>query len=257
MNQRRPAPAVEIVIPVHNEERVLAASVHELHAHMQREYDFPFRITIADNASVDSTLQRARGLASELAEVEVLHLERKGRGGALRAAWSASDADVLAYMDVDLSTDLSTLGELLEPLLTLRADVAIGSRLAAGSRVTRSRRRELISRAYNILLRVSLDLGIADAQCGFKAIRREVALPLLALIQDDSWFFDTELLYHARRSKLAIREIPVRWVEDADSRVNILDTAREDLAGIRRLRAGRVPARAAAARPVLTRRAAA
>jgi glycosyltransferase involved in cell wall biosynthesis len=241
--------SVEVVLPVYNEERILAGSVQKLHAHMTREFSFPFRITIADNASVDATLARARALERELAHVDVLHLERKGRGGALRAAWSRSDADVLAYMDIDLSTDLSSLGDLLEPLRNDRADVAIGSRLAPGAQVSRSPRRELISRSYNILLRMSLGLGVSDAQCGFKAIRREALLPLLELVEDDSWFFDTELLYHARRSRLAIREIPVRWVEDGDSRVNILATAREDLQGIRRLRSGRSPAPSAAARP--------
>ena len=246
------AASVEVVIPVYNEEHILAASVRTLHAYMKREFRFPFAITIADNASVDSTPQQARELARELPEVHVLRLERKGRGRALRAAWSRSEADVLAYMDVDLSTDLSALGELLRPLLSARADVAIGSRLAPGAQVKRGLRRELISRAYNILLRASLGVSFSDAQCGFKAIRREVLAPLLELVQDDSWFFDTELLYHAQRSKLAIHEVPVRWVEDPDSRVDILATVREDLEGIRRLRAGRVPAPAAADRPALS-----
>ena len=156
-------------------------------------------------------------------------------------------------MDVDLSTDLSSLGDLLVALLEDRADVMIGSRLAPGAKVTRGLRREVISRSYNILLRASLGLGVSDAQCGFKAIRRDVLTPLLDLVQDDSWFFDTELLYHARRSKLAIHEIPVRWVEDTDSRVQVLATAREDLQGIRRLRrAGRRPAPAGRAGNALT-----
>jgi glycosyltransferase involved in cell wall biosynthesis len=237
-----PAPAgvaVEVVIPVYNEEHVLAASVTRLHEHMARELDFPFRVTIVDNASVDSTAAVARALSGRLEEVSFLRLERKGRGHALRAAWSASEAEVVAYMDVDLSTDLSALRDLLVPLLDGRADVMIGSRLAPGAEVTRGLRRELISRSYNILLRASLGLGISDAQCGFKAIRRDVLAPLLDLVQDNSWFFDTELLYHARRSRLAIHEVPVRWVEDTDSRVQILATVREDLEGIRRLRRGR------------------
>ncbi len=237
-----PAPAgvaVEVVIPVYNEEHVLAESVLTLHEHMAREFNFPFRITIADNASLDATPTIARSLASRLEQVHCLRLERKGRGHALRAAWSASEADVVAYMDVDLSTDLSALGDLLTPLLEGRADVMIGSRLAPGAEVTRGLRRELISRSYNILLRGSLGLGISDAQCGFKAIRRDVLTPLLDLVQDDAWFFDTELLYHARRSRLAIHEVPVRWVEDTDSRVQILTTMREDLQGIHRLRRAR------------------
>ena len=230
------APVVEIVIPVYNEEHVLEASVRRLHRYMKREFTFPFQITVADNASSDSTLQRARALAAQFAEVEVLHLDQKGRGRALRAAWSRSAADVLAYMDVDLSTELSALPSLLIPLLQLRADIAIGSRLAPGAEVTRGLKRELISRSYNALLRFALGVGFSDAQCGFKAARREVLLPLLERVEDDSWFFDTELLYEAQRGKLAIHEVPVRWVEDPDSRVAILATAREDLRGIRRLR---------------------
>jgi glycosyltransferase involved in cell wall biosynthesis len=229
-------PAVEIVIPVHNEQRVLAASVRELHRHLASEFSFAFRITIADNASTDATLEIAQALARDLAEVGVLHLEEKGRGRALRAAWSRSDADVVAYMDVDLSTDLSALPALLLPLLQVRGDITIGSRLAPGARVIRGLRREVISRAYNLLLHVLLGVGFSDAQCGFKAARREVIDALLGDVENDSWFFDTELLYLAQRRKLSIREVPVRWVEDRDSRVDLIATAREDLQGVMRLR---------------------
>jgi glycosyltransferase involved in cell wall biosynthesis len=229
-------PAVEIVIPVHNEQRVLDANVRKLHRHLTREFTFTFQITIADNASTDATLAVANRLARDLPEVTVLHLDRKGRGRALRAAWSRSDADVVAYMDVDLSTDLSALADLLLPLLQVRGDITIGSRLAPGARVTRGMRRELISRAYNLLLHVLLGVGFSDAQCGFKAARREVIDALLGDVEDESWFFDTELLYLAQRRKFAIREVPVRWVEDRDSRVDIAATARENLRGIMRLR---------------------
>jgi glycosyltransferase involved in cell wall biosynthesis len=229
-------PAVEIVIPVHNEERVLAASVRALRRHLRSGFRFAFRITIADNASTDATLEIAEALARELAEVAVLHLDEKGRGRALRAAWSGSEADVVAYMDVDLSTDLSALEPLLLPLLQARGDITIGSRLAPGARVTRGLRREVISRAYNLLLHVVLRVGFSDAQCGFKAGRREVMDALLAEVEDDSWFFDTELLYLAQRHKFSIREVPVRWVEDLDSRVDVIAAAREDLRGVMRLR---------------------
>jgi len=230
------APAVELVIPVYNEERDLPASVRKLHRFMRERFTFPFRITIADNASSDETLARAVALAEELEEVGVLRLEQKGRGRALRAAWTRSDADVVAYMDVDLSTDLAALPGLLFPLLRGRADITIGSRLARGAEVSRGIKRELISRSYNLLLHLSLGTTFADAQCGFKAARREVVTPLLEQVEDEAWFFDTELLYLAQRSRLAIREVPVRWVDDPDSRVDIIATAREDLRGILRLR---------------------
>jgi glycosyltransferase involved in cell wall biosynthesis len=230
------APAVEIVIPVHNEQLVLEANVRKLHDHLLRGFTFTFQITIADNASADATLEVAHRLARDLPEVTVLHLDRKGRGRALRAAWSRSEADVVAYMDVDLSTDLAALEDLLVPLLQVRGDITIGSRLAPGARVTRGMRRELISRSYNLLLHLLLGVGFSDAQCGFKAARREVIDALLEDVEDESWFFDTELLYLAQRRKFAICEIPVRWVEDDDSRVDIVVTAREDLKGIMRLR---------------------
>jgi glycosyltransferase involved in cell wall biosynthesis len=235
----RPAPAspiVEIVIPVHNEEHILAGSVRTLHRFMCEHIRVAFRITVADNASTDGTLAEAHALAAELDEVHVLHLARKGRGGALRESWLRSEAEVVAYMDVDLSTDLGALGALLGPLLAGQADLAIGTRLAPGAEVDRGLKRELISRTYNILLRLLLDVSFSDAQCGFKAARRDVLEPLLAEVQDDGWFFDTELLHLAQRSKLSIHEVPVRWTDDTDSRVAITRTALEDLRGIRRLR---------------------
>lgn len=229
--------AVEIVLPAFNEERVLARSVRTLHAYLSRSYTFPFRITIADNASTDATFDVAESLCAEFAEVEGLYLDEKGRGRALRAAWMRSEADVVAYMDVDLSTDLSALPALLEPLLQRRGDISIGSRLADGAEVTRGAKREFISRSYNLLLRVLLGVSFSDAQCGFKAGRREVVQPLLEEVRDEAWFFDTELLYLAQQHRLSILEVPVRWVDDPDSRVDILATAREDLRGVMRLRA--------------------
>ena len=229
-------PAVEVVIPVYNEARILEHSVRTLDEHLRTHLCLPYAITIADNASTDSTLERALALARELPAVGVLHLEEKGRGRALRTAWGRSRADVVAYMDVDLSTGLEALEPLLRPLLQGRGDIAIGSRLAPGAQVTRTLRREVISRTYNMLLRLTLRAGFSDAQCGFKAGRREVVQALLADIEDDAWFFDTELLHLAQRRKLSIHEVPVRWVEDTDSRVDIAATVREDLHGVLRLR---------------------
>jgi hypothetical protein len=231
--------AVQIVIPVYNEQRALRANVRRLHDYLTKQFEFAFEITIADNASTDATPRLARALARAIPEVSVLRLERKGRGRALRTAWGRSGADVVAYMDVDLSTDLGALPELLIPLLEGHADLAIGSRLARGAQVTRGIKRELISRGYNLLLRTLLGVGFSDAQCGFKAARRDAIQGLLGEIEDDAWFFDTELLYRAERRGLEIHEFAVRWVDDPDSRVAILATARADLEGIRRLRGER------------------
>jgi putative flippase GtrA len=226
---------VEIVVPVYNEERALAASIHRLHHFLESRLPFSWQITIADNASTDVTPEIADALADELDRVRVLRLEQKGRGRALRAAWSASRARVVAYMDVDLSTDLHALVPLLSPLLSGHSEVAIGSRLARGSRVARGAKRELISRAYNHLLRFALRARFTDAQCGFKAVRADVLPELLGAVRDQSWFFDTELLIAAQRRGMRIYEVPVDWVDDPDSRVDIVSTALADLRGVVRL----------------------
>ena len=227
---------VDIVLPVLNEERVLEASVRRLRHYLDTLRDFEARIVIADNGSTDGTLEVARRLAQLLPGVSVTHLRMRGRGRALRQAWTDSTADVVAYMDIDLSTDLSALQPLLELVASGRADVATGSRLATGARVTRGIRRELISRAYNALLRETLDMPVRDAQCGFKAVRASVARALLPSIEDERWFFDTELLARAQHAGYRVAELPVRWVEDRDSRVRVVRTALADLRGVRRLR---------------------
>ncbi len=235
-----PAPApskarVDIVVPVYNELGALAGSVRRLHDYVSAELPFEWRIVIADNASTDETARLAETLARDLPGVEFVRLDRKGRGRALKDVWSQSDADVVCYMDVDLSTDLRALLPLLAPLISGHSDVAIGTRLARGARVVRSPKRELISRGYNRLLRTVFGARFSDAQCGFKAVRADVARQLLPDIEDDGWFFDTELLVLAQRKGLRIHEVPVDWVDDPDSRVEIVRTAVDDLRGIVRL----------------------
>jgi glycosyltransferase involved in cell wall biosynthesis len=198
------APEVEIVVPVHDEERTLALSIRRLHRFLSTQFPFSWRIVIADNASTDVTPDIAALLSRELPSVSWLRLERKGRGRALRAAWSRSDARVVCYMDVDLSTDLRALLPLVAPLLSGHSDLAIGTRLAHGARVVRGPKRELISRAYNRLLHLALRARFSDAQCGFKAVRRNALEDLLPAVRDDAWFFDTELLVLAQRRGLRI-----------------------------------------------------
>ncbi len=234
-----PRPMVDIVIPVHNEERDLRASVLRLHAYLTQQFPFSARITIADNASTDATPAVAAELAEELPEVRVLRLNDKGRGRALAAAWLTSDARVVSYMDVDLSTGLSALLPLVAPVISGHSQVSIGSRLVAGSRVRRGPKREVISRVYNILLRLVLRVRFKDAQCGFKALRADVARSLLPDVVNRNWFFDTELLVRAERAGLRIHELPVDWTDDPDSRVDIVATAIEDLRGVWRLATGR------------------
>ena len=234
-----PGPAqVEIVIPVRDEERDLGPAVRRLRAYLDDTFPFAARITIADNGSTDGTWAQALELAAEFPLVRAGRSERPGRGGALRWIWSGSDADVCAYMDVDLSTDLNALLPLVAPLLSGHSDVAIGTRLAPGARVIRGPKREIISRCYNLLLHASLGTRFSDAQCGFKAIRADAARVLLPLTTDTGWFFDTELLVLAERAGLRIHEVPVDWIDDPDSRVRVVATALGDLRGIVRLGTG-------------------
>ncbi|MGW4477336.1 glycosyltransferase [Rhodococcus triatomae] len=226
---------LDVVVPVYNEERDLERCVRRLHRHLAEAIPYPSRITVADNASTDGTLAVATRLAAEFPNVHVVHLDEKGRGRALRTVWSTSDAVVVAYMDVDLSTDLNALLPLVAPLVSGHSDLAIGSRLSRSSRVVRGPKREIISRCYNLILRGALRARFSDAQCGFKAMRTDVARKLLPLVEDTGWFFDTELLVLAERVGLRIHEVPVDWVDDPDSTVDIVATAVADLKGVVRV----------------------
>ena len=207
-------PTVDIVIPVHNEKRALALSVRRLHAFLRDEFPFTSRITIADNASTDGTSAVGAQLAAELSDVRLLHLTEKGRGRAIAAAWLTSEAKVVAYMDIDLSSDLTTLLPLIAPVLSGHSEISIGSRLARGSRAVRGRKRELMSRCYNLLLRLALRVSFTDAECGFKAMRADVARRLVPTVVNRNWFFDTELLVRAERAGLRVHQVPVNSNDD-------------------------------------------
>jgi putative flippase GtrA len=226
---------VDVAVPVFNEAHVLGASIATLHDYLTSSFPFTWRITIVDNASTDDTLAIATDLAERLDGVRVRHLDRKGRGLALHDTWVNSDATVCAYMDVDLSTGLDALLPLVAPLITGHSDLAIGSRLAPGATVARGPRREVISRVYNVILRVVFANRFRDAQCGFKAIRSDVARRLLPVVADEGWFFDTELLLVAEHNGLRVHEVPVDWVDDPDTRVHVRRTATDDLRGVWRV----------------------
>src|SRR6516165_5571367 len=196
--ETRTAAAVEIVVPVLDEAHVLRASIERLHAYLTASFPFGFEVTIADNGSSDGTWEIATQLAEELPGVRAVHVDQRGRGRALHQTWLQSDAAVLAYMDVDLSTDLAALLPLVAPLVSGHSDLAIGTRLSRGARVVRGPKRELVSRSYNTLLR---------------------------------WV----LRVRAERLGLRIHEVPVDWTDDPDSRVDIVATAVGDLRGVARL----------------------
>jgi glycosyltransferase involved in cell wall biosynthesis len=230
------ATRLDAVIPVYNEAHVLAQSVATLAAFMERHLPYDWRIVVADNASTDGTLEVAKEIADTHRRVNVIHLDQKGRGRALKAAWLGSDADVLTYMDVDLSTDLLAYPSLVRAIAVEGYDVATGSRLARGARIKRSIKREITSRGYNVIIKASFRTRFSDAQCGFKAISRKAAQELLPQVENNEWFFDTELLILAERGGYRVKDIPVRWIEDADTRVNIRKTVIEDLQGLWRLK---------------------
>ncbi len=231
---------VDVVVPVYNEERALPGCLEVLRSYLDDQFPFEWTITVVDNASTDGVLRVAKELAERDDRVRVLHLDCKGRGLALRTAWQYSDADVVVYMDVDLSTSLDALLPLVVPLVNGHSDITIGSRLAPGARTVRSPRREVISRCYNAMIRLTHGARFSDAQCGFKAARAEVIRPLLAHVRDDGWFFDTELLLLAEYNGLRVQEIPVDWVEDLDSRVRVLPTAVADVRGLARVARAKV-----------------
>jgi glycosyltransferase involved in cell wall biosynthesis len=229
--------SVEVVVPVYNEEAALPESIPKLCDYLETYFPYRWSVVTADNASTDATLAVAERLAARYPHVSVLHLKEKGRGRALKAAWLASEADVVAYMDVDLSTNLWSFLPLVAPLATGHSDLSIGSRLLKGAMVTRQWKRELISRCYNLLIKAMFRNHFSDAQCGFKAIKRDVAQELLPQVADAEWFFDTELLLLAEERGYRISEVPVDWIEDLDSRVDIASTAAKDVKGLLRVRA--------------------
>ena len=246
---------VEIVIPVYNEQRVLDRSVRTLHEYLRRRFAFSVPHHDRRQRQHRRTLQVAERLShgssrrspscTSSARVAAGRCARPGPAAEPTSSptWTSTCRPILAR-----STSCCS------PLLAGRGDVAIGSRLTSGAQVTRGIKREVISRSYNLLLRVLLGVGFSDAQCGFKAARREVVEQLLADVEDEAWFFDTELLYAAQRAKFAIHEVPVRWIDDPDSRVDIIATAREDLRGVMRLRRARRRTRQPERAPSLDRR---
>ena len=226
---------VDIVVPVYNEEKILEKSISTLTDFLKKNFKHDWQIIIADNASIDKTLEIANNLSKKYKKVKVLHLDQKGRGRALRAAWTQSKADSVSYMDVDLSTDLTFFPLMVDSLLQ-GYDVATGSRLMKGAEIKRSLKREILSRGYNVLVRLILGVNYKDSQCGFKAVTREIVDKIVPEVKDNAWFFDSELLFRAHKRGYKIKEIPVKWIEDEDSRVKIVNTVTNYLKSIAVLR---------------------
>jgi len=230
-------PSVDVVVPVYNEEKALPRSIPLLHRFLSSDaFPYDWRIVIADNASIDGTRAVAERLARELAGVQYLYIPVKGRGYALKQAWGQSTMEIVSYMDADLSTHLSAFPPLIQAIAEEGFDIAAGSRLAPRARVKRSLHRRVLTRGYNLLIRGLFATRFSDAQCGFKAARATVARRLIPLIEDNGWFFDTELLILAEKRGYRVKDVPVIWDEDKDTRVNVPLTIVEDLLGLARLR---------------------
>lgn len=228
-----------ITIPVLNEEKELEKNVRVLADFLRKNLKYAWEIEIADNGSVDKTQEIGKRMAENSNNtIKYLRLEERGRGRALKRSWLKSDADIVSYMDVDLSTNLKAFPPLVDKIVN-GADVAIGSRLLKNSQTTRQIKREILSRGYNLLIKILFWNNFSDAQCGFKAITKKVAATLLPKIENNEWFFDSELLLLAERNNFKIAEVPVEWVEDLDSRVNILKTVAEDIRGLIRVKFSR------------------
>lgn len=232
--------SVDVVVPVYNEEATLPRSIDRLTDFLANHLSNPWRVTIADNASTDGTRAVSQELSAGYPNVHYYHLPQKGRGRALRAVWLESQADIVSYMDVDLSTDLNHFPQLVEALES-GYQVAVGSRLSRDSQVTRAFKREFISRSYNLLIRSMFFTPFPDAQCGFKALTRQAAQTIIPSIENNNWFFDTELLIIASKRGYRIKSVPVKWDDDPTSTVNITSTAMEDIRGLLRLRLGGIP----------------
>ena len=229
-------PVVDLVIPVLNEAHVLENSVERVRAFLGAGFPYPWRVTVADNGSDDGTYEIAEGLAGTFPEVRCFRLDQRGRGRALRHAWTRSDADIVAYTDVDLSTELDALEPICRAIHEQGYDLGTGSRLHPNSQTTRGLKREFISRSYNLLVRLVLRTHFSDAQCGFKVVSRRVVENVVPQVLDEAWYFDTELLAIAEKQGYRIFDHPVRWIDDEDSRVKIVSTAWEDIKGVARTR---------------------
>lgn len=228
---------VSVVVPVYNEEIDLPRNIPVLHDFLTKNFkNYDWEIVIADNGpSKDRTGAVGKKLEKDFKGVRYHLTPRPGRGGALKEVWTTSKSDLLAYMDVDLSSDLHYFSKLIKSLEE-GCDLAIGSRLKPGAKVYgRTFTREFISRTYNILIKLVFWTGFHDAQCGFKAIKKSAADVLLPYIEDTKWFFDSELLIIAEKSGFKLGEVPIVWRDDPRSTVKVAKTAWGDIEGLMRL----------------------
>ncbi|MEK7570214.1 MAG: glycosyltransferase [Patescibacteria group bacterium] len=230
-----------LILPAYNEATILPWSVRTVMGYASAALQaFDWSLVVVDNASTDNTSAVVVALQQELPGLQYLRIPQKGRGIALRTAWNTMDFDISLYMDVDLAVALDAVAPLVDMIASGAADIAVGSRYATGAKIQRSFMRSVTSVGYNFLTRLCIQLKTRDAQCGFKAIRKAVAVQLLPSVRDDGWFFDTELLLQAERRGFRVRALPVSWVETRPalrkSKVHVLRTITHYLIQLFRLR---------------------
>lgn len=228
--------SVDIIVPVYNEETELENNINLLKDFCRKNLsNWKWQIIIADNASLDKTAEISKKITSLNPEIKYLYINQKGRGRAIKQAWSKSKADIVSYMDIDLSSQLKHFPPLINSLLQ-GYDIAIGSRLLPKSIVKgRTLKREIISRCYNLLIKMLFFTKFSDAQCGFKAVTRRVADNLVSRLNDNEWFLDSELLIFGEKAGYKIYEEPVTWIDDPGSTVKVMKTASGDIKGLWRL----------------------
>lgn len=230
---------LDVVLPVLNEFVDLPKNLPILHAFLSKHMaEYEWNIVIVDNGSSARAKQQSSKLAKKYTKVRSVSVHPKGRGRALKYTWMHSSADILCYMDIDLSSQLEFLPELIDSVSKKGFDIAIGSRNSPGSKVIgRKLIREISSKGYALLIRLTfLHTHIPDAQCGFKAISREIAQKIVPRIKDNAWFFDSELLICSEKRGYKIKVVPIEWHDDPNSTVKVLKTAWEDIKGLVRIR---------------------
>jgi len=219
--------SVDIVIPVYNEGLILEKNVKTLREFIiSKNVDYDYKIIISDNCSIDNTKEVSKRLSKECSDVRYLYIPVKGRGIALKVAWMLSKANVVCFLDADLSADLETLLKMINEILN-GWDACVGSRFVEGSVVKRCLKREITSRGYNLFLKMLFLKKFTDAQCGFKAFKGDVVKKVLPIINSEKWFFDTELLLRLERSGYKIKDFPYIYKEDPNSSVKIIPTSWE------------------------------
>lgn len=231
-----------ITIPAYNEEAIIESSLLKLAAYAQKFLaDYDYQIIVADNKSTDKTAEKVKQLLVKINRLDYLFIEQKGKGLAIRTTWQKylADFDYFVFMDADLATDLKALLPLVSALASENYDLAIGSRNLKKSKIQRSLLRRFFSFGYGVLAKLILGTKISDSTCGFKAVSQKVVQAIMPLVKNQTWFFDSELVFLAEKKGFKIKEIPVNWAEPSKenkSKVNVFKVSGQYLKELLRLR---------------------